>query len=399
MAQKSREKSGTEFILKVGWAAHRDTGQETGENALRFMQQLLPSETFEISDRQPDIILFMSGGSEQKAIEMIQPDHPVLLLSIRGNNAYAAATEVMAWTVNNSRPALLYDAMDASESGLLDRWVQTVKAWNSLRGRKAGLIGSVSDWLVASDVPEKKLWQVFEVELEVTPWDKLQDYSEMDPDTSLLARFAGQPAAGLVDAARVLTLLRQTVEKRNLSAVAVECFSLVKKHRVTACLALAQLNSEGTVAACEGDLASMSGMMLMKAATGVVPWMANTTRVTDKTLILSHCTAAFDLVNDIKLETHYETDSSLAINGTVNASDVTVFRLSGLLDEAFIAEGKVAGHPALENACRTQTEIELPARALALLRENPLGNHLLMAPGKYADLLRMACFYKFISVL
>jgi L-fucose isomerase-like protein len=143
----------------------------------------------------------------------------------------------------------------------------------------------------------------------------------------------------------------------------------------------------------------MSGMMLMKAATGVVPWMANTTRVTDKTLILSHCTAAFDLVNEIKLETHYETDSSLAINGTVIASDVTVFRLSGLLDEAFIAEGKVAGHPALENACRTQTEIELPARALALLRENPLGNHLLMAPGKYAELLSMACVYKSISVL
>jgi L-fucose isomerase-like protein len=127
--------------------------------------------------------------------------------------------------------------------------------------------------------------------------------------------------------------------------------------------------------------------------------MANTTRVTDKTLILTHCTAAFNLVSDIKLETHYETDSSLAVNGTLNTGNVTVFRLSGSLDKAFIAEGKVAGHPALVNACRTQTEIELPARALALLKENPLGNHLLLAPGKYAELLRMACFYKSISML
>jgi L-fucose isomerase-like protein len=399
MAQESSNTAGKENVLKVAWAAHKGAGQETGENALKFMHQLLPAGTFEISYRQPDIILFMSGGSERVAIEMIQPDHPVLLLSIRGNNAYAAATEVMAWTVNNSRPALLSDALDASETGLLDRWAQTVNAWNSLRGKKAGLIGSVSDWLVASDVPEEKLWKVFEVDLEVTPWNKLPNYSEMEPDTSLLTRFAGQNAVGLVDAARVLTLLRQTVEKKNLSAVAVECFSLVQQHRVTACLALAQLNSEGTVATCEGDLASMAGMMLIRAATGAVPWMANTTRVTDRTLILSHCTAAFDLVSDIKLDTHYETDSSLAVNGTVKASDVTVFRLSALLDEVFIAEGKVTGHPALENSCRTQTEIELPAMALALLRENPLGNHLLMAAGKYADLLRMVCFYKSISVL
>jgi L-fucose isomerase-like protein len=330
---------------------------------------------------------------------MMQPGHPVLLLSIKGNNAYAAATEVMAWAVNNSIFAILSDADEASETGLTDRWCQAVRVWNSISGQKAGLIGSVSDWLVASDVPAKRFLKLFNVTLEKIPWNTLRDYSDYDPDTSLMDRFDNKSPAGLVEAARVLALLRDLVEKNELNAIAVECFSLVQQRKVTACLALAQLNNEGVVAACEGDLASMAGMMVLKAITGSVPWMANTTSTTRNRLLLSHCTVAFDLVSDIKLTTHFETDLSLAVNGNITATDVTLFRFSGGLDRAFIVEGRVTGYPALSNACRTQVEIELPGQSLALLRTQPLGNHLLMAPGKYAELLHLVCAYKAIKVI
>jgi L-fucose isomerase-like protein len=271
--------------------------------------------------------------------------------------------------------------------------------WKSIQGQRAGLIGSVSDWLVASDVPAERLLELFNVTLEKIPWNTLRDYSDYDPDTSLMDRFDHKSPAGLVEAARVLALLRDLVEKNELNAIAVECFSLVQQRKVTACLALAQLNNEGVVAACEGDLASMAGMMVLKAVTGSVPWMANTTSTARNRLLLSHCTVAFDLVSDIKLTTHFETDLSLAVNGNVTATDVTLFRFSGGLDRAFIAEGKVTNHPALSNACRTQVEIELPQQSLTLLRTQPLGNHLLMAPGKYAGLLHLVCAYKTIKVI
>ena len=399
MTQINSETKLRNSVINVAWAAHKGAGTETGNNAEKFMQQLLLPGTFMMIDQRPDIILFMSGGSERKAISMIQPGHPVLLLSIKGNNAYPAATEVMAWTVNNGCFAVLSDATEASETGLIDRWCKTVRVWNRLRGQKAGLIGSVSDWLVASDVPAERLKKLFEVTLLKIPWSTIQDYREQEPDVALLRRFDGIVAPGLEEAAKVLTLLRKLVEKNGLNAIAVECFSLVQQRKVTACLALAQLNNEGVVAACEGDLASMAGMMLLEAATGSVPWLANTTGTTNNRLILSHCTIAFDLVSDIKLATHFETDLSLAVNGTISASDVTVFRFSDTLDRAFIAEGKVTGHPVLTDACRTQVEIELPSQSLALLRTQPLGNHLLMAPGKYADLLGLVCNYKEIRIL
>ncbi|MGB8359097.1 MAG: hypothetical protein WCD55_10840 [Bacteroidales bacterium] len=399
MFQSSSEEADHKSGLNVAWVAYKGAGADTYNKAEEYMRHLLPSDVFVMTDHLPDIILFMSGGSEQRAISLMQPDHPVLLLSIRGNNAYASATEVMAWMVNNQRFAMLADAQDASESGLIDRWRQVVAAWHSLRGMRAGLIGSVSEWLVASNVPAERLSKKFGITLDEIPWNTLPDYSEQEPDVALLNRFSGLSTSGLVDASRVLTLLRQVVATKALSAIAVECFSLVQQRKVTACLALAHLNNEGLVAACEGDLASMAGMMLVKALTGSVPWLANTTRITNKTIILSHCTVAFYLVTDIKLATHYETDCSLAVKGTIAASAVTLFRLSESLDRAFIAEGKVVSHPGLSDACRTQVEIELPPQALDLLRTRPLGNHLLMLPGKHAELLRLACIYKGMQVI
>lgn len=387
------------YVLRVAWAAHRGAEETTGAEAEVYMQKLLPREAFIMVDQQPDVILFMSGGSERRAIELAAPERPVLLLSIRGNNAYAAATEVMAWMVSHNRIAILSDAVDASESGLIERWGRAAGIWESLKAKRSGLIGTVSEWLVASDVSAETLSHRFGVNLEGIPWSGLPDYGKEEPDEALLSRFSGQKPAGLDDAARVLTLLRRVISDNGLSAVGVECFSLVQERKVTACLALAQLNAEGNVAACEGDLASMAGMMAGHAATGIVPWMANTTCLSEKTLILTHCTIAFDLVSDMTLPTHFETGNSLAIDGQMTATEVTIFRFSASLDRFFIAEGRVAGRPRLPDACRTQVEIELPANKLKMLREKPLGNHLLVLPGSHSALLELACLYKGIRAV
>lgn len=384
--------------LNVAWVAHKGAGAETGLQAKKFMQQWLPADSFVITDQGPDVILFMSGGSERQALTLIQPERPVLLLSIPGNNAYAAATEVMAWMVSHGRFAILSDGGQAFEKGLLGQWQIMVEVWQSFAGKKAGLIGRVSDWLIASAVPAERLRRQFGITLEEIPWNQLPDYNGLIPDAALLKRFQGQSIPGLNQTAQVMTLLRQVVAKNRLSGLAVECFSLVQSRKVTACLALAQLNTEGIVAACEGDLASMAGMMLLGAFAGTIPWMANTTGITEHSLILSHCSVPFDLIDNLTTPTHFETGCSIAVKGIIKAKEVTLFRLSGPLDRAFIAEGTVTGHPNLSNACRTQVEIDLPKQALDQLQNHPLGNHLVMVPGLYGDLLKLACRYRGIRI-
>jgi L-fucose isomerase-like protein len=399
MSYSGPASTGNDYVLRIAWVAHRGAGEEAGAEASRIILQLVPKEHFIVADSQPDIILFMSGGSERRAIELADPGRPLLLLSIRGNNAYAAATEVMAWMISRGRVAVLSDGIDAAGSGLIECWRKVAGACQGMQGKKAGLIGSVSEWLVASDVSPDVLKKTLGVSLEEISWNSLPDYTASEPDKSLTERFAGYDASGLKEASQVLTVLRGVIEEKELSAIAVECFSLVQQRKVTACLALAQLNTEGIVAACEGDLASMAGMLLLKALTGRVPWMANTTRITDKSLILSHCTIAFDMVSDIKLPTHYETACSLALDGSIPAGQVTLFRLSDSLEKAFIAEGEVVSRPHLEDTCRTQVKIELPEQSLDVLRNRPLGNHLLMIPGRYSELLCLAIKYEKIRLV
>ena len=388
-----------EYILRAAWTAHRSAIATAGAEADEFIRQLLPRDSYKLTDSSPDIILFMSGGSERRAIELADPARPVLLLAKRGNNAYAAATEVMAWMINHDRIAMLSDADNAAESGLIDRWRRAAGALETLNGSRAGLVGTVSEWLVASDVQADILKQRFGIELKGIPWEGLPDYRTQEPDPSLMRRFTDKKPVGLEDAARVLTLIRRIISDNGLDAAGVECFSLVQQRKVTACLGLAQLNTEGTVSACEGDLASMAGMMAGKALTGKVPWMANTTRLTDTTLILSHCTAPFDFVSDVELTSHYETGWSLAVDGSIKAKEVTIFRFSDTLDRAFIAVGSVVSRPRLADACRTQVEIKLPAESIRLLKEKPLGNHLLMLDGDHAELIKLACRFRRIGII
>ena len=399
MTGKTGKDAEEAYVLRIAWSAHRGASPSTSADAGKRIRDLLMPESFVITDTNPDIILFMSGGSERRAIELADPGKPVLLLSIRGNNAYAAATEVMAWMVNNQRIAMLSDASDAKESGLLSRWCRVAGAWGRIHGSAAGLIGDVSEWLVASGVPAQTLTDKFGIILTEIPWSGLPDYSASQPDQALIERFSDINPKGLDEAARVLTLLRTIISGKGLDAIAVECFSLVQGRKVTACLALAHLNAEGTVAACEGDLASMAGMMVGKALTGRVPWMANTTRLTEKSVILSHCTAQFDLVSEVRLPSHYETGYSLAVDGKITADEVTIFRFSENLDRVFVTGGKTVSRPRMADACRTQVEIEVGAGSLQLLRDKPLGNHLLLLPGNYSELLLLACRYKGIEVI
>ena len=400
MSEIHSGKSGHLSVLRIAWVAHNNVDRSVkGKEAEEFLLHLLPRDVFEIVDSHPDVILFMTGGSERNAIKLIEPGNPVLLLSIRAINSYPAATEVMAWAINNNIFAILSDGLEALESGLLERWRKTCSVWRSFSGKRAGLIGSVSEWLVASGTPPERFGRLFDAALINIPWDSVPDYSGREPDNILFSRFKESGFRGLDDSARVLTALREVINDYELSAVAVECFSLVQERGVTACLALALLNAEGTVAACEGDLASMAGMMLVSQAAGTMPWMANTTRITKNSLLLTHCTISLDLVTDIRLDTHYETDCSVAVKGRISAREVTIFRFSENLDRAFVAEGIITGIPDLKTACRTQAEIELSPAALETLRTHPLGNHLLLVPGRHAGLLSLACRYKNISIL
>lgn len=383
--------------LRVKVVAFRDAPESLKEQVVGKLEDDFPRIVFRFVEDNPDVICFASGGSEREALLSIKPGRFCLFLASEQDNAYAAATEVKAWADNHKMSSVIVSMQRAREKNILEDLARVAGARKQLKGQKAALVGEVSHWLVASAFPLSLARERFGIDIIHLSWDQLPDYLSFKPDAELLKAFQGYNPENLENEARIHAFLKNIIEEHELNGITLECFNMVKERDVTACLSLALINSLGIVAACEGDLVSLTGMMLLKAITGTIPWMANLASVQNDTLLFAHCTAPLNQLTGVSVPTHFETGKSAALQGYVNMDEVTVFRLNTSLNKAFIADGRIISKPVHNYACRTQAEIALSSEAHQFLRDCPLGNHHLIVPGKHKDSLSLQCQYLGIS--
>jgi L-fucose isomerase-like protein len=192
----------------------------------------------------------------------------------------------------------------------------------------------------------------------------------------------------VADAGRLYPALAGAVHAHDLDAFTVRCFDLLHDLKTSGCLAIAQLNDDGIVAGCEGDLVSAVAMMWVRQLLDATPWMANPASIDPVagSVLLAHCTIAPSLVNGFALRTHFESGIGVGIAGDVPAGDVTLIRIGGSnMDKIWIAEGTVEPHVPLEDVCRTQMHVGLDRPELAgELLERPFGNHIVAITGRHA---------------
>jgi L-fucose isomerase-like protein len=296
-------------------------------------------------------------------------------------------------------PSLLLDEEEPETRALLNDFIIVKQALKSLNGKKLGQIGQVSDWLISSAIPADLMKAKLGINLTVIPWNELSHFSEFRASVPFLDSFSCSMQIDLTETAKVSELLTDTIEKRNLDAITVECFPMVQKDGVTACLPLAKFNNEGIPAGCEGDITAIAGMMLCKELTGIIPWIANINKATHEGCMFSHCTISAGLVSGFSVKTHFETGQGTAIEGDFKSDLITIFRFDNKLSKAFIVSANICGRPKSPTACRTQIEVKLTGNEVDLLRRSPLGNHHLIVPGEWKDLLHLTCLVLGIDVL
>lgn len=377
--------------LRVKLLAYRNASEEFYQQGAEKFTQLLERQYVEFVDQQPDVLFFLSGGSERAAADVLEPDRFYTLIAFHEGNAYAAATEVKAYYNQQGARSVLLDFDSRGTRFFVNNLYQALKGIKQLRGQRLGLIGEVSDWLIASKIEAPLLQDKLGMELKTIPWSQLPSYQEQRPAEEFLRAFQTDHSPNLEETAKVYTLLKACIEREQFDAITVECFSLVTEHAVTACLPLGKFNANGVPAGCEGDIVSIVGMMLAKEVTGVIPWMANTVKIFGDMGLFAHCTISPGLLTDYTIPTHFETGKGTAIQGYFREEEVTVLRLNNTLDKAFITPGKVLRRPKYDSACRTQIEVKLPPSAVQALRENPLGNHHLILPNDHTEVLSLAC--------
>lgn len=356
----------------------------------KYMGLFNPEEMEFVNDK-PDVLMFITGGSEHLAIESVQEYRFYLLLASRDANSWAAATEVKAWMNQHNIRSVLLDADNPSTAEYLSEYYHAFVGVRRLHGQRLGVVGSPSPWLVASGVSSYQLQSKLGIEQVDISWDDIvfDEISQVSPDFISLFGMA-ENREELIESGKVYEGLASLIPFYRLNAMAVECFPLVNKTDHTACLALAKLNYDGIPAACEADICSAAAMIFSAEVCNAIPWMANVTHVGDGKAKLAHCTAPVNHLTSFKLETHFETGKGYALKGEIKGDEVTIFRFDNSLNHIFITLGRVADRPKSRNACRTQLEVELTPSAFRYFTEKPFGNHHMVLPGNWTQRIALA---------
>lgn len=357
----------------------------------------------DLADPRPLLYVVLTGGTETRLLALRQrrtehvPGEPTLLFAHPTQNSLPAALEALArvhQVGGRGRIVYLRGPEDAEGLQRLEDAVLDLAVRRSLLDARIGLIGPPSDWLVASSpAPEvvRETWGPQIVRLDVAEVIRRHPRA---PATALAGSFsagarsvAGPGVAQIDEAARVHPVLREMVDAERLDAVTVRCFDLITELRTSSCLALAELNDEGVIAGCEGDLVSAVAMLWIHRLLGQLPWMANPAQVDEgrNTVLLAHCTVPTSLVDRYRLRTHFESGLGVGVSGDIPPGDVTIVRIGGpRMDALWLAEGTSLPTEPKEDLCRTQVEVRLSLGSVSDLLRAPLGNHLVLTTGHHA---------------
>lgn len=385
--------------LKIKLLAYNGAHESIYKSAIKRVDNLILPENYIIVENDPDILFFLTGGSELSAISSINKGGFYLLIGSKHDNSYSSATEVKASLNSKKITSILLDEEEIETKEVLNDFYKVKLGLFMLNNKRLGQIGKVSDWLISSTIPKDILDSKLGIKLIEIPWSNVNHFSSYVESEYFLKAFEGKGDIDLRETSKVNEMLVDIVDKWKLDAITVECFPLVQNEGVTACLPLSLFNDSLIPAGCEGDITAVTGMMLGKEIIGTIPWIANINKVTDDFCLFSHCTIAKSLVDDYTINTHFETGKGSAIAGDFKGDIVTIFRLDNLLTNAFIASSYVVDRPKYCTACRTQIHVILSKMQVKLLKDSPLGNHHLIFPGNQERLLKLMCNMLNINIL
>ena len=371
--------------MKIYISAHNDISDQEIDNAIHSFTSKyknIDSDYFVLS--KPNVIWFISGGSEHNALDKIEAQNRYCFIASKENNSWAAATEVKALLNEKGIQTRLFD-YDTLES--TQKLFDYLDAKRDEKKAKLALIGDSADWLVASIPDYDLLDEILNIEILNYSWDEILNLEEGIADKDFQNSFEKFKFDTYSENLSLVNKFNTLVKRDKLDAIATACFDLIAENNYSACLPVSTLNNRNFPAVCEGDLCSAAGMIVFHRLTGIVPWMANINHISSEAAIFSHCTAPEQFLDKFEVSTHFETGKASAVKGEFVKKKVTVFRIDNRLEYCFLSLGEIVESGEIIIGCRTQVKINMSSKSLWLLREFPLGNHHLIVPGDYTDLI------------
>ena len=371
--------------------------------SLQLLDALKLDDYSDYGSHTLSLIYVRTGGTEGIFKRMLpsllqSTNRPFYLLTSGKSNSLAASLEILSFLRQNGFLGEVIHGSTTYMEQKIALLYQVEQAIRQLVTTRLGVIGQPSDWLISSNVDYALIKERLGIELIDVQMDDVLKRLEVEVQASVkelleLERLKGIPEkirASLSGAIRIYQALKYIVEDYSLDGFTIRCFDLLSAVHNTGCLALAQLNADGIVAGCEGDIPAMLTMRIGKAVTGVSGFQANPASIDVEKgeLVFAHCTIPLNMVQHFDLDTHFESGIGVGIRGYMQEGPVTVFKVAGNLSRYFVEEGLLIANQAKPNLCRTQQVIRLthPERVNYFLNE-PIGNHHIILPGHCKALL------------
>ena len=339
------------------------------------------------------VVAILTGGTEHQFLDLVERgdidlSQPIYLVVTQRSNSLAAAMEILTWinlhqghahiltkevkseasssqTTNEEPTRLPINPSSFIDSSFIDS--------SFIDSSKIGLIGSPSDWLIASPYSHEILHDRLGIDIVNIPITEV---------TSL-----GKVESGLKGAERIYERLKEIIEQYHLNAITLRCFDLLTTVGNTGCIALSRLNDEGIPASCEGDVPTLVTMLLCQRLTGCPCFQANPARIDPQSgkILMAHCTLPLTMTTSHTLTTHFESGIGVAIHGELPEGPYTLVKVSGDLTRLFAENVTLTSNQYAPDLCRTQVWLQATPEAAQELLSHPIANHHVLIPGHWKD--------------
>ena len=336
------------------------------------------------------LLYVASGGSEGYFLEVFEQlrDKPCIILTSGDSNSLAASMEILSFLRQHGAVGEILHGSVTKVAERIQSLRRAYRAKAALRGKNIGCIGKPSDWLIASsyspDTMMEKLGMGF---VQIPIEELLSEYEKKEyPENQYTAAFRAKDfdPVEVEKALYIYGAFKRIAEKYKLCGLTVRCFDLLDTVHTTGCLGLSILNDEGIYGGCEGDVPALLSMAVLGAVTGEPMFLCNPSRFdTDAgTAVFAHCTIPTTMLKDFTLNTHFESGIGVAVQGTFDKGDVTVFKCAGDLSRFHAQEGSILEMPFSDILCRTQIKLQLDDFSYFLT--DPINNHHILCRGRHA---------------
>lgn len=355
-----------------------------------------------------DVIYVRTGGTEGifRGVFKGHEGARVRLLTSGQSNSLAASMEILSWLNQQGLDGeIIHGSVKEIANELMRYYPSSVRTSPSLirrfsgrkvlAGKRFGVIGKPSDWLISSSVDYAKVRKTLGAEIIDIPMTELLSAVKGQEalGATTLAPNASWPCAlkalnepkygkSLTDkdmegALIIYAALKQLVAKYHLDGFTLRCFDLLTTVHNTGCLALSLLNSEGIIATCEGDIPAMLSMAITRIKYGKSGFQVNLSRISGGNFLFAHCTIPLDMVSDYCYDTHFESGIGVAIHGILPVGPARLFKLGADLEHCIDERVNIIDNPYGNNLCRTQVVVRSWADRDKEVGKDALRNYML----------------------